>query len=81
MGVERGHSERTVGGYSYGMFAGATDAGLCDVRDNVRLWGLQREIDCHTELSAMEVHNDKTPIEISNIVLAEWVPMKAMNRQ
>ena len=32
-------------------WCGATDAGLRDVRDNVRLWGLDDEIKHHAELS------------------------------
>ena len=50
---------------------GATDVGLRDVRDNVRLWGLKCEIKRHAELSAMEEHKDKSAIEISEMVLAE----------
>ena len=50
---------------------GATDAGLVDVRGNIRLWGLTCEIDRHEQLSAMDEHKGKTPTEISEIVLAE----------
>ena len=54
-------------------WCGATDAGLRDVRDNVRLWGLECEIKHHTELSRMAEHRDKSPTEISGMVLdARW---------
>jgi hypothetical protein len=53
---------------------GATDAGLRDVRDNVRLWGLKCEIQRHAELSAMEENKGKSAIEISDIVLMENWP-------
>lgn len=46
---------------------GATDSGLKDVRPDVRLWGLNCEIKLHAELSAE--HPDKTPTEISEMVL------------
>ena len=55
----------------YGEESGATDAGLIDIRHNVKLWGLDCEVKRHAELSALEVHKDKTPIEISEMVLAE----------
>ena len=55
---------------------GATDIGLRDVRDNVRLWGLKCEIERHAELTAMEEHRDKSAIEISEMVLAEQWDVK-----
>ena len=55
----------------YGEESGATDAGLIDVRDNVKLWGLDCEVKRHAELSAMEENKNKTPTEISEMVLAE----------
>ena len=55
---------------------GATDAGLRDVRSNVRLWGLKCEIDRHAELTAMPMHKNKTATEISEIVLAERWDLK-----
>lgn len=45
--------------------------GLIDVRGNVRLWGMESEIKLHDELSAMEEHKNKTPTEISEMVLAK----------
>ena len=55
---------------------GATDAGLRDVRGNVRLWGLQCEIERHAELTAMAEHANKSAIEISEMVLAERWDLK-----
>lgn len=48
---------------------GANDDGLVNVLDNVRLWGLQCEVDLHSKLSQMEEHKEKTPEQISEIVL------------
>ncbi|KAL7537895.1 hypothetical protein ACHAXR_008145 [Thalassiosira sp. AJA248-18] len=48
---------------------GATDIGLRDVRDNIRLWGLDCEIKLHRELSLMESNKNKSPTEISEMVL------------
>jgi hypothetical protein len=50
---------------------GASDAGLRDVRDQPHLWGLQCEIDLHEQMSALEEHKDKSPIEISELILAQ----------
>lgn len=55
---------------------GATDAGLRDIRGNVRLWGLKCEIELHNKLSKMEEHKNKTPTEISEIVLAQNLHLK-----
>lgn len=55
---------------------GATDAGLRDVRDNVRLWGTKREIKRHAELKDMEEHQGKSNTEISEIVLSENFHLK-----
>ena len=55
---------------------GATDAGLRDVRANVRLWGLKCEIERHAELSAMDEHKNKSATEISEMVLAERWDLK-----
>ncbi len=55
---------------------GATDDGLHDVRGDVHLWGLQCEIERHAELSALPEHRDKTPVEISEIVLSERWDLK-----
>ena len=41
---------------------GGTDDGLRDVRGNVRLWGLQCEIDRHAELSKKECNKDKSAV-------------------
>ena len=49
-------------------WCGAMDAVLRDVWDNIYLWGLECEIEHHTELSAMDTHKKKTPIKISDIV-------------
>ena len=57
-------------------WCGATDAGLVDVRENIRLWGLTCEVDRHEQLSAMDEHKGKTPTEISEIVLAEHWDIK-----
>jgi len=50
---------------------GDTDAGLRNVPDNIRLWGLEYEIQRHAKFSAMDTHKNKTSIEISDIVLSE----------
>jgi hypothetical protein len=50
---------------------GAKDSGLRDVRDTPKLWGLQCEIDLHEQMSAMSEHKDKTPIQISEMILAQ----------
>ena len=55
---------------------GATDDGLRDVRGDIRLWGLKSEIELHKKLSAMEEHRNKTPTEISELVLAERLDLK-----
>jgi hypothetical protein len=55
---------------------GGSDSGLRDVRDNVRLWGLQCEIDRHEELSKMDEHKDKAPTQISEMVLNERWDLK-----
>lgn len=57
---------------------GRTDAGLRDVRGDVHLWGLDCEIELHKKLSAMamDAHKDKTPIEISELVLAQRLDLK-----
>ena len=55
---------------------GGTDAGLVDVRGNVRLWGLQCEVERHAALSAMEEHRGKSAVEISEIVLGERWDLK-----
>ena len=59
---------------------GATDGGLRDIRDNVKLWGLKSEIALHAKLSAMEEHKDKSAIEISEMVLAEKLDVKLKER-
>ena len=59
---------------------GATDAGLRDVRDNVRLWGMKSEIARHAELSAMPENKNKTPLEISIMVLNEDWPLRKRKR-
>ena len=53
---------------------GASDAGLRDVRDNIRLWGLESEIKRHAELT--EQHRTKSPTEISDMVLDEGISLK-----
>lgn len=53
---------------------GASDVGLRDVRDNVRLWGLKVEIDRHAELTAQ--FPEKSPTDISEMVLAERWDLK-----
>ena len=55
---------------------GATDSGLRDVRDNVRLWGMKSEIDLHAKLSSMDEHKNKTSVEISELVLSERLDLK-----
>lgn len=50
---------------------GATDTGLRDVRDNVRLWGMKCQRDRHAELSSDPAHKGKSPTEISEMVLSE----------
>ena len=55
---------------------GATDAGLRDVRDNVWLWSLTCEIDRHAKLSEKEENQNKSPIEISKMVLNERWDLK-----
>ena len=55
---------------------GATDAGLRDVRSNVRLWGMQCEIARHAELSNMPNHAGKSATKISEIVLNEGWDVK-----
>ena len=50
---------------------GTTDAGLWDVWGNVRLWGLKSKIEQHTELLAMDANKDRSPTEISEMVLSE----------
>ena len=55
---------------------GATDAGLRDVRSNIRLWGMKSEIARHTELSEMPEHASKSATEISEIVLDEQWDLK-----
>jgi len=50
---------------------GGTDAGLKDVRNNVRLWGLKSEIERHRTLRAMEEHKHKSATEISELILGE----------
>ena len=55
---------------------GATDTGLRDVRDNIRLWGLQCEIERFDELVAMEEHKNKSAIEIADLILDERWDLK-----
>jgi hypothetical protein len=55
---------------------GRTDAGLRDVRGDVHLWGLKCEIELHNQLSAMDAHKDKSPIEISELVLAQRLDLR-----
>ena len=57
---------------------GATDVGLVDVRvrGNVRLWGLKSEVELHDRLSKMPIHRDKSPVEISEIVLAKRLDLE-----
>ena len=50
---------------------GGTDAGLKDVRNNVRLWGLKSEIERHRTLWSMEEHKHKSATEISELILGE----------
>ena len=50
---------------------GATDNGLRDVRDNICLWGMNCEIKRHQELSGKEENKNKSPIEISEMILNE----------
>lgn len=58
---------------------GATDAGLRDIRSNVRHWGLECEIELHQALTMAEhekkqlnpQYKMKTPTEISEIVLGK----------
>ena len=49
----------------------ATYTGLRDVRNNIRLWGLQCEIERFDELVAMEEHKNKLAIEIADLILDE----------
>ena len=49
----------------------ASDAGLRGACSNVKLWGMQCEIACHAQLSKMPEHLNKTPTEISELVLDE----------
>ena len=49
---------------------GATDAGLVNTRPSIRLWGMRSEIKLHEELSAIEDYKNKTPTQISKVVLA-----------
>ena len=53
---------------------GGKDDGLVDVRPNIRLWGMQSEINRHAELT--ELHPGKSALEISEMVLAEDWPLK-----
>ena len=53
---------------------GGKDDSLVDVRANVRLWGMQCEIDRHAELST--AYLGKSALEISEMVLAENRPLK-----
>ena len=55
---------------------GATDEGLRDERGNVRIWGLNCEIDRHAVLSAKPENKNKSAIEISKLVLAERMDLQ-----
>ena len=55
---------------------GATDTGLVNVVGDVRLWGLQCEIKLNEELSKMEENKNKSPEEISEMVLARRLDLK-----
>ena len=50
---------------------GATDDGLVDTRGDVALWGTESEVSRWHELRNMKSNENKTDIEISEIVLAE----------
>ena len=54
----------------------ATDASLRNVCDNIRLWGLQCEIERFSELVAMEEHKNKLAIEIAYLILDELWDLK-----
>uniref|UniRef100_A0A7S2PD48 DDE Tnp4 domain-containing protein n=1 Tax=Skeletonema marinoi TaxID=267567 RepID=A0A7S2PD48_9STRA len=55
---------------------GATCAGLSDVRGSIYKWGLNCEIERHSELQKMEAHKDKSMVEISEMVLSERWDLK-----
>jgi hypothetical protein len=50
---------------------GATDVGLRDYRPDVHTWGMKDEIALHKQLSSTREHKDKSPTEISEMVLAK----------
>jgi len=58
---------------------GATDAGLCNICDNIRLWGLQCEIEIFDEMVSMEEHKNKSAIEIADLILNERWDLKKRN--
>ena len=55
---------------------GVRDVGLRDVCSNVRLWGMQCEIDRQAELSKLPERSNKTPADISELVLDERLDLK-----
>lgn len=55
-------------------YYGATAPGLVDIRGEIHLWGMDCEIKRHKQLSDM--HVDKSPIEISEMVLEERWDLK-----
>ena len=55
---------------------GATDEGLIDVRDDIRLWGLECEKQRMKELLEMNEYKNKTKIELADIILSERWDLK-----